>query len=106
MTNFESVLKAMAEALNAEAPLGIAIITIVFFFSLVIRLYDFICHSASHEMRQIQKQLGECQETITELEKKHPPISPCDFHSSCKDCHLYNTFCWKIIAEKERNVNE
>ena len=24
MTNFESVLKAMAEALNAEAPLGIA----------------------------------------------------------------------------------
>lgn len=69
MTNFESVLKAMAEALNAEAPLGIAIITIVFFFSLVIRLYDFICHSALHEMRQIQKQLGECQETITELEK-------------------------------------
>lgn len=105
--NIESVFKSLADALSAEAPLGFAIITIVFAFSIIIRFYDLITESVSFDIPKIKKDIKDCEETITEMEKKYPLLSPCDFHTDCRDCHLYDTaFCWKNISEKECKINE
>lgn len=100
MNNLELLINTISDSFTSFLPFAFVPITLSIMFSAIIHFRDFCCRSCDREIHDLKDEVKKCKDTVDELNKKYPPISPCDFHKNCLDCRLYNTgFCWKFIKE-------
>lgn len=91
MNNMDLLAQTFADAFSTAAPFAFTAGIIAMMFSAVSRFFVYCSRSRVREMHDCQKEIEKVQKSVDDLEKKYPPISPCDYHKDCLDCHLYNT---------------
>lgn len=102
MNNLDILVNTIADSFTSVLPFALVPVTLAIMFSAVVRFFDLCCRSRAREMHEIKKEIEKCTQVVDDINKKYPPISPCDFHKDCSECCLYNTgFCWKLIKERE-----